>query len=100
MKEEILLYHFNLDIDSCGEFEMGEAVDGFICRRNYIYQSFMDADFEVISRIFVDEGAFIDGIDAAVSRKRHWAHDLGTRPDGGIQNLLAACVNDACIVAF
>ena len=60
----------------------------------------MDLHFESFTASLVDVWAFDDSKGAALGRERHWTADIGAGPDGGVDNLLSALVDDAVVIGL
>lgn len=79
---------------------MHELVDRLVRGLDDIYQALVRLDHEILAAIAINKRTSRHIVMFAVGRQGHRSHDPGARPYGGIQNFLAAVINDPAVVGF
>lgn len=87
----------DFDIDAAWEVEAHERVDRFVGRFEYIDQSIVSSEFEVLHRLFIDVRSADNAEPFDIGGKRNGARNAGAGSLGGLHDLFGRCVNDAVI---
>ena len=69
--------HFNLNVHSCGQIDIGKRVYRTRTGIHYVNEAFVHPDFILLARIFMDECRAVHGILMDFRGERHRPHNLG-----------------------
>lgn len=92
--------HFYFNIYPRRQIQMHQLVNRFIRGLHDINQALMRLNHEILAAIAINKRTSGYVIVLPIRRQRHGSHDASTRPNGGIQNLLTAIVDDSAVIGF
>src|SRR6476620_10738399 len=90
----------DLDVDTGGEVEAHQGVDGLRRGVDDVDQPLVRAHLEVLARVLVLVGRADDAVDVLLGRQRHGAGDLGTRAGDGVHDLPRRGVDHLVVIGL
>lgn len=94
------LLHFDFDVNSGGEVEVGKGVDGFVGGFEDVDQAFVGKDLIVIAGVFVGVRRSGDGDEFSMGGERYRADDFGAGGHGVLKYFGGRVVDDAMVIGF
>src|SRR3954451_17457950 len=90
----------DLDVDTGGEVEAHQGVDGLRRGVDDVDQSLVRAYLEVLARVLVLVGRADDAVHVLLGRQRHRAGDLRTRAGDGVHDLPRRGVDHLVVIGL
>ena len=88
---------FDFDLDTRGQFQFHQCVDGLGRRRIDVQNTLEGAELELLAGSLVDESRAVDRENLLVRGQRHRAADNGARALDSLHNLLGRFVDQIVI---
>ena len=92
--------HLDFNLDTAGEFELHQGVDGFGRRAIDVDETRVSGDFELFAALLVDEGGTVDCDDALTRGKGDGTADNSARSLHVFHNLLGRLFYQIVVIAF
>src|SRR3954447_9725061 len=90
----------DLDVDTGGEVEAHQGVDGLRRGVDDVDQPLVRAHLEVLARVLVLVGRADDAVHVLLGRQRHRAGDLRTRAGDGVHDLARRGVDHLVVIGL